>query len=259
VALPESIPAGQGGANDGVSRYILGEEIISDYANNRVVKSIRFRCYKGNGTWTQDFGFNAADAHVYIYYEVVSGQIVQGTPDRLGFFISQQNNLQVNATGNPTDKIGTPLASAVSSGQKLSLFWNNSVKWIKLGATHETSEQVLTFRTSRLGSYQIKIAAQLGDLSLVQVYPRIITPNGDGANDVVVFQFGEADLSARSLTGEIFDITGIKVGTLRPGNDPGTMTWDGKTDSGSVVPSGIYIYQIDAGGEKANGTVVVAR
>jgi hypothetical protein len=142
----------------------------------------------------------------------------------------------------------------------MSLFWNNGVKWVKVGGTVDTANQYVTYRTSRLGKYQIKAAAQLGNISLVQVYPRIISPNGDGANDVAIFQFGEGQIAGVSLTGEIFDINGIKIATLRSGPDPdSTLMWDGKTDSGSVVPSGIYIYQISVAGERANGTVVVAR
>jgi hypothetical protein len=35
--------------------------------------------------------------------------------------------------------------------------------------------------------------------------------------------------------------------------------WDGKDAGGTVVPSGIYLYQIDMGGSPTTGTVVVAR
>jgi hypothetical protein len=110
-----------------------------------------------------------------------------------------------------------------------------------------------------LGVYQLREATQLGDATLVQVYPRIITPNGDRANDVVIFQFGDADVSGGVLTGQIFDVNGMKVGGLKPGPDSTTLMWDGKSDNGNVVPAGIYIYQIKVNGETVNGSVVVAQ
>jgi hypothetical protein len=242
--------------NNGVTRYVLGSEVVSDYGNNRVIKSVQFRTYKGDtASAASDFNFTNADARVYIYYEVVGGQIVQGTPSRLGYFQSLGNFNTADV-----DDIGTPVAAAASASTKMALFWNNGVHWVKVGGSVDTTNQVVSFRTSRLGNYQIKAASQLGDLTLVQVYPRIITPNGDNANDVAIFQFGEGDLAGRSLTGEVFDINGIKIATLKAGPDPdSTLIWDGKTDGGVTVPSGIYIYQISVGGNRANGTVVVAR
>ena len=38
-----------------------------------------------------------------------------------------------------------------------------------------------------------------------------------------------------------------------------SIVWDGRDSNGAVVPSGVYIYKISAGKEKATGTVVVAR
>ena len=126
--------------------------------------------------------------------------------------------------------------------------------------TMDINAQTVTIRSARLGSYQIRMAAQLGDVSLVQVYPRIFTPNGDGANDLVIFQFGEGGLAGSGLTGEVFDIIGTKVASLQPGPDPAnTLQWDGKTDTGSALPAGIYIYQIKVSGELVNGTVVLAK
>ena len=77
---------------------------------------------------------------------------------------------------------------------------------------------------------------------------------------MVVFQFGEfEDVTGVPIQGEVFDITGVKVGSLKAGPDTRTLVWDGKNDGGSTVPSGIYVYQISVGGETVNGTVVVSR
>jgi hypothetical protein len=243
-------------ANKGVTRYVLGKEVVSDYGTNRVIKSVRFSVYKGDSpTAAQDYAFSSADARIYIYYDIMGSQIVQGTMARKSYF-QNQSDFSTQAA----DNIGTPIVTASNAASKMSLFWNNGVHWVKVGGTVDTMGQYVTFRTSRLGNYQIKAAAQLGDVSLVQVYPRIISPNGDGANDAAIFQFGEGQIAGVSLTGEIFDINGIKIATLRPGPDPdSTLMWDGKTDGGNPAPSGIYIYQISIGGARANGTVVVAR
>lgn len=97
-----------------------------------------------------------------------------------------------------------------------------------------------------------------GNLTMTDVAPRIITPNDDRRNDVVFFRF-DSSITGIPLTAEIFDITGAKVSgmtldTFNPG-----LKWDGKDDSGKVVPAGIYIYSIKIGQKNATGTVVVAR
>src|SRR6185437_8830744 len=85
-------------------------------------------------------------------------------------------------------------------------------------------------------------AGSLGDLTY-NVYPRIFTPNGDGANDKAAFHFtNPEDLP---VEGEVFDLSGAEVTNLRPGTDPAALLlWDGKDKNGRVVPAGIYLYRI---------------
>ena len=101
-------------------------------------------------------------------------------------------------------------------------------------------------------------AVSLGSLTFTGVYPRIITPNGDGANDKVGFYFDNPDMLP--VDGQIFDLSGAKVASLQPGRDPNSsLLWNGKDSSGRTVPGGIYLYQVESQGKQATGTVVVAR
>ncbi|HVO32851.1 MAG TPA: gliding motility-associated C-terminal domain-containing protein [Elusimicrobiota bacterium] len=98
----------------------------------------------------------------------------------------------------------------------------------------------------------------IGDLTLTAVRPRIITPNGDGANDKVRFEFDNPE--DLPVQGEVFDLSGAKVADLKPGSDPASLLlWDGKDADNRVVPGGIYLYQIEYQGKQATGTVIVAR
>ncbi len=102
------------------------------------------------------------------------------------------------------------------------------------------------------------ISVSLGAVTLTDVYPRIFSPNGDGANDKVSFNFDNPELVP--IDGEVFDITGSQVARLTGGQDPSAqLLWDGKNVDGQTVPAGIYLYQIQFRGKVATGTVVVAR
>jgi hypothetical protein len=258
--------------NHGVSRFIQGKEVIEDLVNGHVVKSVRFRCYTSNNleadeTWMMSGG------RVILAYAVANGDVVQGSPDRIDYFsglygfnstlrafdpdLRAEDNSVAAQQG--LQRIGQPVIHASGATGKLSMFWYNGARWVKVGGTLDTANQTLSYESTRMGVFQIRQATQLGDVSLVQVYPRVFTPNGDGANDVVIFQFGEGDVTGVSFQGDVFDVAGAKVGSLKPGPDSGTLMWDGKTSSGATVPSGIYVYQITAGGKTVNGTVVVAR
>jgi gliding motility-associated-like protein len=223
--------------NNGVGYWLSCREVTTNYTNSRVLKSVRVRPYKqSTGVMSTTFA-NQMPGTMVLGYTVASA----------------------NAPGAQSVVYGKAgSAPAGNLNKKLALFWNNGAQWIKVGGDINQTAQTMSFTTTRLGEYELRLAPESGDSSLVQVYPKIITPNGDGANDVVIFQFGEGG-SVGSMSGEIFDITGAKIAAIQNGPDATTMKWDGKTDGGVVVPSGIYIYQITVNGSRVNGTVVVAR
>ena len=113
----------------------------------------------------------------------------------------------------------------------------------------------LPLRTRLEGGAQARSAGAVFDLS--NLSSRVITPNGDGRNDYVVFTLDNPRDS--SITGKIYDLSGAFVADMKPGTQiADTLAWDGKSN-GSVVPRGVYVYQIKAEGKTFNGTLVVIR
>jgi hypothetical protein len=140
----------------------------------------------------------------------------------------------------------------------LSLFWHNGAEWVKTTGEVNSADNTISFTGSHVGNFQIRAASHGSGATLTRVYPRIITPNGDGWNDKAIFQFDNPQLLP--LTGKIYDITGALVSSLAKGPNPdSSLAWDGKDAGGAVVPGGIYIYQIDLGGVMESGSIVVAR
>lgn len=93
------------------------------------------------------------------------------------------------------------------------------------------------------------------------VVPRVFSPNGDGINDMVFFNVNNPSQS--QISGVVLDMTGAHVASLVPApnriSTPDSLVWNGRDESGSVVPSGSYVYRIDGDGSIVSGVVVVAR
>jgi gliding motility-associated-like protein len=202
-----------------------------------VVKSFRFEAYRvDTGATLPTFSFNPPQTSVVMAYTVTNGQVVQGAP-------------------SPAP--AAPLFDAARAQDMLSLFWHNGNEWVKLGGVVDDQNHTVTLKSGRLGRYQLRQALRIGPASLTRVYPRIFSPNGDGWNDKVSFEFDNPAQVA--LKGVILDASGAKIADMVPGANPETsLVWDGKK-GGTAVPAGIYIYQIQVGNESATGTVVVAK
>lgn len=98
----------------------------------------------------------------------------------------------------------------------------------------------------------------VGGITLTEVVPRVVTPNGDLLNDVIFFKFDNT-LSGLPIESSIIDIHGARVADMDIDSNETALTWNGKDDTGRDVPTGIYIYSIKIGKNQATGTVVVAR
>ncbi len=153
---------------------------------------------------------------------------------------------------------GGGMGSLARDRKRLSIYWDNSARFISLGGDVNFAEGTISVVTSNVGRYQLRMLK--GAESVItdgSPYPRVITPNGDGVNDRVFFFFETTDSLAK---GRIYDLNGAFVGSMKPGPvQDASLVWDGKDDRDNVVPMGVYLYKVTVNNESTTGTIVVAR
>jgi hypothetical protein len=90
------------------------------------------------------------------------------------------------------------------------------------------------------------------------VYPLPFTPNGDGYNDTLKFDFGDERYGSPRVN--IFSLDGRLVASLQSVEAQRFIYWMGKDRSGNDCPPGAYLYTLQDGDKKvASGIVYVAR
>ena len=207
--------------------------------NGRVLKSIEFDAYMGGHLLSPTFAISQPGL-LSMHYDVSASSLV--TPSSF----------------SPK--------SVASSPQNMSVYWFNGVNWVQLYGTLDTISQTMMIQTKFFGQYQLRSVERTGGFSfnMAGVSNRYLTPNGDGKNDNVVFTFDNPKDSA--VTAKIFDLRGrVVAANLPPGpvnctssSSCGSLIWDG-TSGGRSVPSGVYIYQIQAEGQSFSGTLVIVK
>ena len=111
--------------------------------------------------------------------------------------------------------------------------WNNGVEWVRLGARVNADDQMVRFYTTRIGRYKVKEVSQVTELTLFKVYPRIITPNGDGLNDY--FKIAEN-------IGNVELIIINRWGNEEYRNRNYLNDWEGQNNKGEKLPNDTYFY-----------------
>jgi len=122
--------------------------------------------------------------------------------------------------------------------------------------------------SDRLPSDQVEVTVLAVEevLGLAGAAPNPFTPNNDGVNDVVTFDFKLFLVTAEtevSLT--VFTLDGQPVRKVATVSKAGKqqLEWNGRDEAGNTVPPGVYLYRItvDTDNEEAHehsGTVAVA-
>jgi hypothetical protein len=142
---------------------------------------------------------------------------------------------------------------------------------MKLNRTWETAATVLA-AAAIVALLAVGVFAQSAEFRFFGPLARVITPNGDGKNDVLFLCFdnpGDSDVS-----GKIYNLLGAEISPLGPrssvvGGAPNCpaaatavpaqfLTWDGRSN-GNTVASGIYLYRILVDQKVYAGTLIVVR
>ena len=244
------IPAGMativtpGGNPSGSSVFFAAREKTED-EGGKVVKSVAFAPFEApSGGELEKFRLEGPDMDIVLRYETSNGQVVASS------FRS--------AAATPQAAL-TPSVKADDATASLGAYWYNGREYVKVFGTVDPAAQTVTVRTALPGTYQIRSLARSSGVSfdVKEMSNKVITPNGDGLNDYVVFTLDNPRDSA--VTGKIYDLSGALVAEMRAGTQiADTLVWDGKA-GGRAVPRGVYVYQIRAEGKTSNGTIVVIR
>jgi len=163
----------------------------------------------------------------------------------------------------PVDTSGKILNNMNLSPEDLSIFWlgpegipQSDQAWRVLSQTQvDTTLHVVSGVSSHFSVFGLFVpGAAISGAASTRPATRIITPNGDGVNDTIIFSSDVTDV-------RVYDIRGRRVRHLTAplAACGGAFCWDGKDDSGSVVESGVYIYQYSAQGTRVSGVVGVAK
>jgi hypothetical protein len=127
------------------------------------------------------------------------------------------------------------------------------------------SSSVAPSGSTPCGRNSVSEAMRQGSAFQLGMSTRVISPNGDGIDDRVVFSFALPSAGMRaSLT--VFDSDGRTMKRLLDQRRVGTVVqtiWDGLDEEGRPVTPGIYIVnlgvkRVDGGWEESRSTLVVA-
>jgi len=105
--------------------------------------------------------------------------------------------------------------------------------------------------SSEFDGDRLSVATTVGfgqRLLRTSVVPTVVTPNGDGINDVATLEYELYEITELAeIRVEIFDLAGGRTRQLHNGVDGVGIyarTWDGRDDRGRLVPPGLYVLRI---------------
>jgi hypothetical protein len=151
-----------------------------------------------------------------------------------------------------------------SSLGELNIYWNNSIEYMRMGGTPDTSTEQVAIKVLKTGEYQMRRVSRASVFSVASILPpKVFTPNIPPWENII---FWVDNPQGDKVTGKVFNLRGEHIADLAVYGDAKDATatsvalsWDGKNSNGVYVTKGVYIYQLEGSGKVLNGTIMVAR
>jgi fibronectin type 3 domain-containing protein len=180
-------------------------------------------------------------------------------PGHFSVSFLESNGVPVPAVVKGAAVQAAPAAGTAANVNDLGMYWFNGQQYVKMYGKVDPVGQTVSVDSPNLGIYQIRAQARSAGavFDISNLSSRVITPNGDGLNDTLIFTYDPGPNNVVPA-GKIFDLRGTYVADMAPGLVPNTLTWNGFMN-GMPVHSGVYVYRITGDGKTFTGTIVVAR
>jgi len=241
AVLDDATAASLNGSVNGVGDILIARARRPQDVGGGVFQSVEWKAELAGASEMKNFVL-PKPARIVLHFDVQNGKVVPST-----------------ASVGALSAMAPAAAAGGSSIGELGVFWYNGVEFKKMYGRIDAAAQTVTVESPNLGVYQVRSMARAAGavFDLSNLSSRVITPNGDGLNDVAIFTYdpGPANIQA---AGRIFDLQGAAVAEMAPGLVPNTLVWDGRMN-GRPATGGVYVYRITGDGKTFTGTIVVAR
>ncbi|MBI3298550.1 MAG: gliding motility-associated C-terminal domain-containing protein [Elusimicrobia bacterium] len=250
VTVPELLSRELLGSVNGTGKDIyIKKEFHLEQNGGEVLQTVEFRALSDGGEPIKNFAFKKPVRIAVRYQTDGSGKPVPASAQ------SVSADAAAAAQGVRLESFS---AGAADEAKNLGLYWNDNKEYKKIYGQVDPLGQTVTAETPNIGAFQVRrvFRDSAATFDLSNITTRVITPNGDGKNDLMIMLFDNP--KGASVSGSIFDLRGAKVASMAPGPNPDSLQWDGMMN-GKPVTSGVYVYQVEGDGKLFNGTCVVAR
>jgi hypothetical protein len=137
------------------------------------------------------------------------------------------------------------------------LFYHNNIEYILLNTNYDKNRNTIKSTIFKPGLYAVRLVSLSQNPEVVSVYPKkIFTPTAadERYNKIHFVIYNPTTFQPE---GEIYDLEMRFVSKMKYEN--GELTWDGRYDTGEVVPKGVYIYRIKIKNKIYTGSIIVAK
>lgn len=239
------------GANGLGADIYLQKAYRLEQNGGEVLQTVEFIPLAGGGAAVKNFAFKKPVRIALRYQTDAQGSPVPATAQAVAA------DAAAVTSGLRLESVGQVAAAA--DPKNLGMYWNDGKDFKKLYGQVDPVAQTVAVETPNLGAFQIRrvFRDSAATFDISNITTKVITPNGDGKNDLMIMLFDNP--KGASVSGKIYDLRGAFVSAMAAGpNGPNSLQWDGMM-GGKPVTSGVYVYQVEGDGKLFNGTCVVAR
>lgn len=146
-----------------------------------------------------------------------------------------------------------------SEETKLRVFVWDGVKWQFVGGEVNKTKCVVVTWTDHLSKYAVMVLPEEKETQ-ISVSPEIFTPNGDGINDLAIFNIltkspGKCEIRIYNDSGKAVRVITDDIVTTGM-----SVSWDGRDSAGKLCETGTYIYNVVLSAKTiSTGAIVIAK
>ncbi len=222
-----------------------------------------------DGKMEAEFGRNSLKDNIYIIAfagnsDVTNNEIESAIRTKLSsIYTLSPVGYELNKPAVLKIYLDPAKVNSIPKEELIIAYWDGT-KWVGLNSVLSSSGEFISAEINKLGQFVVTRKNEVSEVSspvveipdkfeLYQNYPNPFNPSTSITFDLPKDEF---------VTLKIYNIIGQEVKTLvNEFRNAGrhTVVWDGKDNSGKIVPSGIYLYRITAGNFNKTLKMVLAK